>query len=722
MLVSNSIQLVMHDGSPVGKEISGAVVKKNNYIQQSPNKRLLGFSLLPVHIYCLSNPDKNNWLQRTLRNAGDAPVVYSPSDAQRSVQQLKQMMHNKGCFNSIVYFDTLHLRHNRIAIRYNIQASHRRRIVSVRYTAQTHSVDSLLHAENANALLKAGDYYDQDIIEAERNRITTLLLNKGYYTASQQLVHFYVDTTFSDSLLSIDVQVQNPLIDNTPTPLEQYNIDSISIDSNSVKKSVIYRALRFKQGNQYNAARIAASYNTLLNLRTFNYIDILTEESAASKAGHRLINTHVRLRNNQQQKISVALEISNASPMTRSSSNGGNFGLETVLNYQHKNLFGGAEALTVETNLLGELPKNIFNENISSFHEAFSTFETGIKATLNLPIFLIPYHNRIKPSRTLPHTLFSINVNYQYRPYFERISMGTSFGYNWSPHYHNAHQLLPIEMTYVKIQNIDWDYFITFANVLDSRIAYQFSDHLILDARYDFVYNSQNFGSRDNFSYLHLTAEIAGNLLNALSHIDNKKNDYGERMIFEVPFSQYVRLSAEAKKYLYHGRKSTLVLRGLIGMGLPYGNTRLMPYEKGFFGGGPTTIRAWQVRRLGPGAYTPIDEFDFDRVGDISIVANIEERFPLIGVFEGAIFIDVGNVWTTRSNVGYPDGEFRLKTFAKQLAVGAGVALRVKISILTLRLDFALPTYDPSLKSNRWRFNNWTFRNLVTNFGIDYPF
>lgn len=722
MLVSNKVQVDMLDGGKVGKEIGNAAAKRNSYILQSPNKRLLGFSLLPVHIYCLSNPDKDNWWQRTLRNAGDAPVVYSPGDAVRSAKQLQQMMRGKGCFGSRVDFDTLRLNNRRISIRYNIHASHRHRIVSVDYSAKTHSVDSLLRADSSHVLLRAGDYYDQDVIESERSRITTLLLNHGYYTASLQLVHFYVDTTFSDSLLSIDVQVHNPVTDGVETPLEQYYIDSISVDSNEVKESVVRRALLFKKGDRFSSARMSTSYNTLLNLHTFNYIDIVTEESPASTPGQRLLNVRVRLRNSMQQKISVSLELSNASPMTRSSSTGGNFGLETVLNYQHKNLFGGAEALTVETNLLGELPKNIFNEKVSGFYDVFSTFESGIKATLNLPVFLIPYRNRIRPSRTLPHTLFSVNGSYQYRPYFERLSGGASFGYSWTPNRHNSHQLLPVEMTYVKIQNIDWNYILTFANILDSRIAYQFSDHLILDMRYDYVYNSQNFGTRKNFSYLHLSAEVAGNLLHALSYINNEKTEYGERMVFDVPFSQYVRLSAEAKKYFYHGRKSTLVLRGLVGVGLPYGNSVLMPYEKGFYGGGPTTIRAWQIRRLGPGAYTPLDEFDYDRVGDISIVANIEERFPLIGVFEGAFFVDIGNVWTTRSDVGYPDGEFRFNTFAKQLAMGAGVALRVKISILTIRFDFALPTYDPSLSSDRWRFKHWTFRNLVTNFGIDYPF
>lgn len=721
MLVNNSVRVDRIDGHPVGKEINNAASKRNSYIRQSPTKKLLGFSLLLVRTYCLSDPNNDNWWNSMLRSAGDPPVVYSPEEAQRSVQQLTQMMRSKGCFGTQVDFDTLRFRNRRIAIRYNIHASHRHRIVSVDYSAQTPAVDALLRAKSQEALLLSGDYYDQEVIEAERTRLATMLQNNGYYTASPQLIHFYVDTTFSDSLLSIDVQIHNPVVDGNATPLEQYYIDSITVDSNAVRPSVVRRALRFNSGDMYSADRIAASYNTLLNLRTFNYIDIYTEESPNSAPGHPLLNTHVRMRNSLQQKISLSLELSNASPVAGSDQSG-NFGLATVLNYQHKNLFGGAEALTVETNLLSELPKNIFTNNASHFKDIFSTFETGMKATLDLPIFLIPYHKRLKPARTLPHTLFSVSGSYQYRPYFERFSAGASFGYSWNPTPRNAHQLLPIEVTYVKIRDIDWSYLVSFANIMDSRIAYQFSDHFIMDLRYDYIYNSQLFGTRKNFSYLHLSVETAGNLLSALA-AGNTANDYGERMVLEVPYSQYLRFSAEGKRYLYHGRSSTLVLRGLVGVGLPYGNSTLMPYEKGFFGGGPTTLRAWQIRRLGPGAYSPLGEYDFDRVGDISIVANLEERFPLIGPLEGALFVDMGNVWTTHKTEAYPDGEFNFDRFARQLAVGTGLALRLKISILTLRFDFSIPAYDPTFEaSQRWRFRHWKFSNIVTNFGIDYPF
>lgn len=726
MLVANRVEVTMTDGKPIGKDVGNAVAKRNSYIRQSPNKRLLGFSRLPVYIYCMSNPDKDNWWHRMLRSAGEAPVVYSVDDATRSAKQLQQMMKNKGCFGSRAVFDTLRLHNHKITIRYRIAASPRYRIHSVAYSAQTPAVDSLLRAARGNSLLRAGDCYDQDQIESERTRITTLLQNSGYFTASQQLVHFYVDTTFSDSLLSIDVQVQDPVHDDVATPLETYRIDSIHIDSNAVRSSVVSRALRFSSGNRYNASRIATSYNSLLSLRTFNYIDILVEESPLSAQGNRLLDAHIRLRNSPQQKISVSLELSNASPVSRNanSTTGGNFGLATVLNYQHKNLFGGAEALQIEGNLLGELPKDIFSRQVASFHELFSTFESGLKTTLDLPLFLIPYNSRIRLARTLPHTLFSLSGNYQYRPYFERFAFGTSFGYSWSPSRYTSHQLLPVEMTYVKIQNIDWSYFSAFAGIMGSRIAYQFSDHLIMDLRYDFVYNSQHFGSRDNFSYIHATAEIAGNLLSAFAHAGGRTNELGERLVWDVPYSQYVRFSAEAKQYFYHGRRNTLVLRVIAGLGIPYGNSLLMPYEKGFFGGGPTTLRAWQIRHLGPGAYSPFSDldYDFDRFGDITLVANVEERFPLPGPLEGALFLDIGNVWTAHRTDAYRDGEFRWNTFARQLATGTGFGLRVKIAILTLRLDFSLPVYDPGRQSDRWRFRHWTFDNIVTNFGIDYPF
>ena len=244
-----------------------------------------------------------------------------------------------------------------------------------------------------------------------------------------------------------------------------------------------------------------------------------------------------------------------------------------------------------------------------------------------------------------------------------------------------------------------------------------------MDARYDYSFSNQLYGSRNDFSFLHLSVESAGNLLHLLSNIAQGNSDSNSvRQIFGVPFAQYVRFNGEFSRYFYFGHKSTLVTRLLLGIGIPYGNSVSMPYEKSFFGGGPTSMRAWQLRHLGPGSYEGGDNM-LERVGDLQFVANIEDRFPIAGIFEGALFADIGNVWLLHPSDQYPGGEFKWESVLKELAVGIGVGLRVNISIATLRLDFAIPLFDPGYSpSLRWRLPHWRFSHVIANFGINYPF
>ena len=198
------------------------------------------------------------------------------------------------------------------------------------------------------------------------------------------------------------------------------------------------------------------------------------------------------------------------------------------------------------------------------------------------------------------------------------------------------------------------------------------------------------------------------------------------RQVLGVPFSQYVRIGAEMTHYNYIGLKSSLVSRVIVGIGIPYGNSVSMPYEKSFFGGGPTTMRAWQLRRLGPGSYQSGKGdmvADVERVGDLQLVMNIEGRFPIAGIFEGAVFADMGNVWLFRPSDQYFDGHIKLNSLPSEVAVGAGIGLRVAVSIATIRVDFAIPFYDPGYDNAlRWRPPHWNFNQIVTNFGINYPF
>ena len=764
--------VTMADSSAVGPEIKDALKKSSNYYVQRNNSKVFGVRWLPVGmwLYSVATPTDSSFWGNYWRRLGQAPVIYDEEKARRTTRQLKGLLESKGCFNSKVTFDTIETTGRKITIGYRITATQRYMIDEVNYHTGNDTIRHLLDRWKNDSPLKAGIYYDQEILSTERSRLLNLLRERGYYKATLDNITFVVDTTYDAQRLSVDVVVDSrnlrvfrinniyiypnstaglrsneSAFDTTIAPF--YDTRGRSIDFQFVKEkgkkmtidsTTICRAMMMFPGMLYRPSHITNTYNSLLNLRNFKYINIEFNESSFSTDSVPLVDAHVRLINATQQKLSLSLELTNASPIgaTDSSSNfftSGNLGIETALEYQHKNLFGGAEILKVKSSLLLELPKFILKGGNRSFYDNFSTFEVNLDASLDIPE-AYPFSSFFRLQETRPHTLLNLGGSYQYRYWFERILANTSFGYTWTYRYNDLvtgrpshriaqHQLLPIEFTFVRILNIDYDFMLRLFAVNDLRIIYQYNSHFIMDARYDFSYSNQRFGSRNNFSLFHFSVESAGNLLNAYSHlVDGNADSNSVREILGVPFSQYVRGRAEYTHYFYHGRRSTFVSRILLGVGIPYGNSFDMPYEKSFFGGGPTTLRAWQLRRMGPGSYDGSTDM-IERVGDIQLVVNLEERFPIAGIFEGALFADMGNVWLLNPSVLYPGGELKWGNILKEIAVGVGLGLRLNVSIATLRLDFAIPLYDPGYETSlRWRPPHWTLSHIVTNFGINYPF
>ena len=722
----------MSDGNEVSPEVSKALTDVDRYIRQQPKNGLFDIYHSIGNLYYSVPLSDSNWWARTMRNLGTAPIIYSEAQTQQSAQQIVSLLEGRGCFHSSVSIDTQHLSRQRIAVTYHITATPRYFIDDIVFRVNDTTVQNLLDEWESDSYLHLGDYYDQEKLSNERDRISSHLRNLGYYLATPELIRFVIDTTYATDRLGIDVVLENPTTPATKdspqnSPFQKYYIDRILIDSNSVRESTIRRVLTLHGGMPYNPHRTTSTYNALLNLRNFNLISIDYQESPNSTEATRLLDTRIRLRNGSQQKLSASLEISNASPISRQSTNSGSFGAETVLQYQHKNLFGGAELLSISGNFLIELNKSVLSNGISDYKSSFSAFETGITASLDLPQFLFPMGNRLVQGISLPHTLFSIGIDRQYRTYFERWQAATSFGYTWNATRQIQHKVLPLELSYVQFPMLSESFLSRIARVMDNRIIYQYSDHLILDARYEFIYSNQRIGRRVNFSYINASIESAGNLaaLIATSPGLRQRDQFDSTYtLANVPYSQYIRMSAEYKRYFYHGTRSIFVARTLFGLGVPYGNSSTMPYEKSFFGGGPNNLRAWQIRHLGPGHYnTTNDAYGFDQMGDLTIVFNLEERFPIFGPVEGALFTDIGNVWLYKKDEYMPGADFQFKNIISDMALGIGFGLRFKISILTLRLDLSLPTYDPGYDTpNRWRFKQWRFSSINTNFGIDYPF
>ena len=768
VLNKNQYEIVTADGDKPSKEIDDALNDMRKYVKQTPNTHLLGIGpRFSMRVYCLSNPDKDNFWHKYLRRKGSAPVVYSEAAAIHTCQQLTGLLESKGCFHSSVSFDTVHVRKHDLNVVYKINAARRYLIDNVTFRAESAEVDKLLREWKDESLLKAGDYYDQDKMDEERTRVADRLRNEGYYYASADLISYLVDTAFEDHKLTIRMNIRNPRIvdanrQTRTMPLQKYRIDEIFIYPNTsasnsgltssydtitvpmhfrnfttnyhylfnqpmtLKPNVINRALFLFHNQLFRPRNINRTYSSLLSLRNFKYINTEFVESPNSTDTNRLLNAKVRLLTAKRQRLTASLELNNSSPFG-SSDNGlmsGNFGLETKLAYQNKNLFGGAELFNAEGSLLVELPKLIFkNRDNDDIRNNVSNFESGINLSLDLPTFLFPFTKDILWQRARPHTVINAGANYQLHSYFERLLGNIGFGYNWS-HNQHGHQLLPLELTYVNFFNIDSAFRSRMQSISDARVKYQYSDHFIMDARYDYVYNTQQYGTRTNFNYLHLSVESAGNLLSGIASLTGgEKDENGIREIFGVPFSQYVRLNAEYKHYFYFGQKSTFITRLMAGVGIPYGNSKAMPYEKSFFGGGPTTIRAWHLRYLGPGNFQSSENDMLERIGDIQLVANLEYRFPIVSIFEGALFADLGNVWLANESQEFPDGQLKLDNLLQSIATGIGFGLRANISIITLRCDLAIPLYDPGAAENRrWRPPYWKFSQITANFGIDYPF
>ena len=752
------LDVQMADSSEVTPEVRDALKKARNYYSQKPNSKVLGIKALPVSkwIYCFLTDTTSNLWNNYMHRIGQAPVVYDENRSRQTANQLERLLDTKGCFHSGVSFDTTDIKGRNISIAYHVKATQRYMIDEVVYRTDNPAVAKLLDEWRDEATIKAGAPYDQTLIAAERTRIVNNLRESGYYRANNERVTFLVDTTYDSRRLSIDVIVDahdlsvhhinniyvypnsnaglqtgesvfDTLIYNYPGATRRIDYRFVYDKPMTIKPETISRALMIFPGMTYRPRYINNTYNSLLGLRNFKYINIEFTPSPASTDSLPLVDAHVRLIGTTQQKLSLSIELTNASPLGAQDSgnffSNGNLGIETALEYQHKNLFGGAELLKVKGSLLFEQPKLTLRGGSEGFYNRFSAFEAGLDISLDMPVFLLPFANRIVFQRVKPHTLLSVGGSYQYRYYFERILANTSFGYTWNHNQRTKHQLLPVEMTFVRMLSLDDVFLARLRQVNDLRLNYQYSSHFILDARYDYSYSNQQYGTRENFSFLHLSVETAGNLLQGVLSVTHTPADSnGVLQIFDVPFSQYIRLGGELTRYHYIGRRSSFVSRLLVGIGMPYGNSVSMPYEKSFFGGGPTTMRAWQLRHLGPGSYNSSEDM-LERVGDLQLVLNLEGRFPIAGIFEGALFADMGNVWLLNASEQYQGGEIKWNSIPQEVAVGVGLGLRINVSIATLRVDFAIPLYDPGYAADqRWRPAHWKLNQTVLNFGINYPF
>ncbi len=199
---------------------------------------------------------------------------------------------------------------------------------------------------------------------------------------------------------------------------------------------------------------------------------------------------------------------------------------------------------------------------------------------------------------------------------------------------------------------------------------------------------------------------------------------------------RFLRFDADYRR-TYKVRRTNHAFRVFTGLGvsLPYSKDdtirKFMPFFKSYYAGGANSMRAWSLRKLGPGSTVKSFERNVapDRLGDIQLEFNYEYRFYVATirgvVLNSALFTDVGNIWTLREDENFPGGKFEFNKLWHDLAVGAGTGLRVDFGFFLIRLDYAYKIKDPSpadpAKQNKF-FPDKGLLNGALQLGVTYPF
>jgi outer membrane protein assembly factor BamA len=234
-------------------------------------------------------------------------------------------------------------------------------------------------------------------------------------------------------------------------------------------------------------------------------------------------------------------------------------------------------------------------------------------------------------------------------------------------------------------------------------------------------------------TYFEANIEFTGNTLNLIDQIltDQKTNQQSPNKLLGIKYPQYTRMFTDLRFYFPLNKRDKIVNRVYFGLGIPYGNSTSLPYQKRFFSGGASSLRGFQYHTIGPGAHQPEnDNFNIEHTGDLKLEGNLEYRFYISKIIKGAVFIDAGNIWLLKENPAKPEGRFQWNTFYEQIAISSGIGIRFDVSFFVLRVDLGFPLRRPYLgKNQQWFIDHfrpgnaeWRKENMVLNLAIGYPF
>jgi outer membrane protein assembly factor BamA len=727
--------VTIRDSLMSGKKKKALRSELSALTRPKPNTKFLG---MPVKLFIYNANAKakrfpGKWLREKL---GQPPVLLSNLNLDRNVQVLQSYLQNKGYFNARVRGDTT-VKNKKASAEYLVRADGQYKIQKVEFRGDSSVLQQTIRGTMGKTLLHTNDPFDLDIISAERLRIDNHLKENGFYFFNPEFLLVKADTTIGNNGVDLFMTVKP----NIPIQAEHvyrikdvyiytgYNLATADVDTNRAdakyyrgyylidkrnfyKPKMFLQSMTFDPGDVYNRTDHNASISRLISMNIFKFVKNRFEVVPRSDSAQ--LNAFYYL--TRMPKKSLRMEVNyNTKSNNLTGSN-------ITLGWRNRNTFRAGEQFIINATAGFEMQYN-------GTLQGYNTFRYGLEPTLVFPRFLIPFFNFNTKGGFLPRTTIKIGYDILTKQKFYTLnSFRLSYGYNWKESVKKEHELNPISINYIQPANVTpaftdsakWN------PALNKTIEKQF----ILGSEYNYTYTNLLNNKPANGFYFNGGIDLSGNIAGLLTSPNLAAGDTAK--LFGAAFDQYTRLQSDFRFYRKLGNSNFIwANRIMVGIGIPYGNSRELPFIKQFFSGGNNSLRGFRSRSVGPGSYRPDTVragLLTDQSGDLKLEMNTELRFPIVGIVNGAVFVDAGNIWLWNEDPLKHGGKFTSQ-FLSQLAVSTGAGVRFDFNFLVLRLDLGFPIRKPYPKGEQWIINQvdvgsskWRQDNFILNIGIGYPF
>lgn len=691
------------------------------YIRQKGNSKWFSIFKIPLATYALSGRDTTKWINRTLQRMGEQPVLFDTVQARLSMNDLRTAMQSQGYMHATVTLDTK-VKGKKLKAIYTLHPGEPYYIRHVSYDIEDSAVARVLNAYEQtrrrdrhyhDLRLKPGDRFTVSTLDEERKRITGILMDSGYYKFHKDFIQFDADSTQGSREVDLTLHLY-PYRENSSAPLTahpRYIIHNISYQPGDdgrlhLRRGVLENATALRMGHPFSATDLQKTYNNFGRLQAVRYTNIRFREIPDTLQ----LDCDIQVSTLKPSTISIQPEGTNTA---------GDLGAALSVTYQNRNIFRGSELLSIELRGAFEAISGLEGYRDEDYEEY------SVEAKLSFPRFMAPFLSRSFRRKSNATSELAVSWDLQNRPEFHRRVFSTAWRYRWAePNHHTTYRLDLPDLNYVYMpwisETFKHDYLDSVSN-RNAILRYNYEDLFIMKVGFGLTYNN-------GVNALRANVETAGNLLNGLSHaVGAKTNSSGQRTLFNIAFAQYVKFDFDYTRLFQFDEHNTLALHGGLGVAWPYGNSHILPFEKRYFSGGANSVRGWSVRELGPGKYRGRDgRIDFiNQTGDMKLDLNAEYRTFLFWKFDGAVFVDAGNIWTLRNYAEQPGGQFKWNEFYKQIAVAYGLGIRLNFGYFVLRFDGGMKAINPAYSDQHehWAiFHPDLSRDFTFHFAVGLPF